>query len=392
VDRRDDPVTPLLTQWTYQAMVHELLGIRNNRIDLSKALDVRKDLSEVVLSCEQDNFFKGSMYLNYGDLGASIKDLVESYQRKTKSTVKLNTIEDMQNFVEKYPEYRQMSGNVSKHVALMTELSRIVDTRNLMEISALEQELACKQDHSAAVEQVLKVLEDPKYTFDDKLRVGLLYSLRYETDAGHQIATVRRVLQDKAKDDTDKTRALVLDEILTYAGARIRSGDLFQNSSWLTRVGRMLSSGIKGVENIFTQHKPLLHETLGKLVGGRLPSQHFPYIEGKDIKEKHDEVFVYIVGGVTYEEAACVQQFQNSKDNAGVRFILGGSCIHNSSSFIDDVLGYSAERHVSIQIEAKDSAAASAIRTGGGRGSESKRAASKTGAGRGAPKARKERN
>lgn len=27
LDRRDDPITPLLTQWTYQAMVHELLGV-----------------------------------------------------------------------------------------------------------------------------------------------------------------------------------------------------------------------------------------------------------------------------------------------------------------------------------------------------------------------------
>ena len=36
VDRRDDPVTPLLSQWTYQAMVHELLGIVNSRVNLSK--------------------------------------------------------------------------------------------------------------------------------------------------------------------------------------------------------------------------------------------------------------------------------------------------------------------------------------------------------------------
>jgi len=27
VDRREDPVTPLLNQWTYQAMVHEVLGV-----------------------------------------------------------------------------------------------------------------------------------------------------------------------------------------------------------------------------------------------------------------------------------------------------------------------------------------------------------------------------
>ena len=44
VDRRDDPVTPLLTQWTYQAMVHELIGINNGRVDLSDVPDVRQEL------------------------------------------------------------------------------------------------------------------------------------------------------------------------------------------------------------------------------------------------------------------------------------------------------------------------------------------------------------
>jgi len=34
MDRREDPVTPLLNQWTYQAMIHEILEINNNRVDL----------------------------------------------------------------------------------------------------------------------------------------------------------------------------------------------------------------------------------------------------------------------------------------------------------------------------------------------------------------------
>lgn len=37
LDRKDDCVTPLLNQWTYQAMVHELLGIKNQRVNLSNA-------------------------------------------------------------------------------------------------------------------------------------------------------------------------------------------------------------------------------------------------------------------------------------------------------------------------------------------------------------------
>ena len=43
VDRREDPLTPLLSQWTYQAMVHELLGIDNGRVNLSEVPDVRPE-------------------------------------------------------------------------------------------------------------------------------------------------------------------------------------------------------------------------------------------------------------------------------------------------------------------------------------------------------------
>lgn len=56
LDRRDDPVTPLLSQWTYQAMVHELLGLNNHRVILKGAPNIPKDLEEVVLSSSQDEF------------------------------------------------------------------------------------------------------------------------------------------------------------------------------------------------------------------------------------------------------------------------------------------------------------------------------------------------
>jgi vacuolar protein sorting-associated protein 45 len=46
-----------LIQWTYQAMVHELLTIRNNRVSLVNVPGVPKDLSEVLLSSEQDEFY-----------------------------------------------------------------------------------------------------------------------------------------------------------------------------------------------------------------------------------------------------------------------------------------------------------------------------------------------
>lgn len=148
LDRRDDPITPLLTQWTYQAMVHEVLGIHNGRVDLSDIPDVRPELKEIVLSQDQDPFFKKNMYLNFGDLGGNIKDYVEQYQSKTQSNASIDSIADMKRFVEDYPEFRKLSGNVSKHVTLVGELSRRVGEDNLLDVSEFEQSLACSDNHA----------------------------------------------------------------------------------------------------------------------------------------------------------------------------------------------------------------------------------------------------
>ncbi len=72
LDRRDDPVTPLLTQWTYQAMVHECLGGLNyNRVNMKDVPGTKdqKDMQEIVLSITADPFFAQHRNDNFGDLG-----------------------------------------------------------------------------------------------------------------------------------------------------------------------------------------------------------------------------------------------------------------------------------------------------------------------------------
>jgi vacuolar protein sorting-associated protein 45 len=60
----------------------------------------------------------------------------------------------MAKFVDNYPEYKKMQGNVSKHVTLVTEMSKIVEERKLMLVSQTEQELACNGGQVAAFEVV----------------------------------------------------------------------------------------------------------------------------------------------------------------------------------------------------------------------------------------------
>jgi hypothetical protein len=130
-------------------MVHELIGISNGRVDLRDVPDIRPELKEIVLSQDQDPFFKKNMYQNFGDLGGNIKEYVEQYQVKTQNSMSIESIADMKRFVEDYPEFRKLSGNVSKHVTLVSELSRRVSEDTLLDVSELEQSLACNDNHAS---------------------------------------------------------------------------------------------------------------------------------------------------------------------------------------------------------------------------------------------------
>ncbi|KZF21288.1 glucose-inhibited division protein A subfamily [Xylona heveae TC161] len=338
LDRRTDPVTPLLTQWTYQAMVHELLGIQNGRVDLSDVPDIRPELKEIVLSQDQDPFFKKNMYLNFGDLGGNIKDYVEQYQSKTKSNMNIESITDMKRFVEDYPEFRKLSGNVSKHVTLVGELSRRVNEDTLLDVSELEQSLACNDNHNNDLKTIQQLIQSPNVTPDSKLRIVALYSLRYERHTSNAIPMLLDLLSAAA--NLPRRQIDIIPQLLQYhhslqMAAVGGMSDLFESGSIFSGA-RDRFKGLKGVENVYTQHSPRLEHTLQNLIKGRLREQQYPFVEGGGTtRDKPQDIVVFIIGGATYEEAKLVAQVNAS--SPGIRVVLGGTTIHNSSTFLEEV-------------------------------------------------------
>lgn len=47
---------------------------------------------EVVLTSEQDSFFRANMYENFGDIGMNIKRMVDEFHQIEKSNQKIQTI------------------------------------------------------------------------------------------------------------------------------------------------------------------------------------------------------------------------------------------------------------------------------------------------------------
>ncbi|KAK2628616.1 hypothetical protein QTJ16_001719 [Diplocarpon rosae] len=364
LDRRDDPITPLLTQWTYQAMVHELLGIRNGRVDLSEVPGIRPELKEVVLSQDQDPFFKKNMYLNFGDLGGNIKDYVEQYQSKTKSSSNIESIADMKRFIEDYPEFRKLSGNVSKHVTLVGELSRKVDAGNLLEVSEVEQSLACNDNHASDLKNVQRLIQSPAVTADSKLRLVALYSLRYEKHPSNALPILVDLLE--AAGNVPRRRIDLIAKLLVYhcslQQSRSNGGisDMFE-SVGLFSGARDRFKGLKGVENVYTQHSPRLELTLQNLIKGRLREQQYPFVEGGgSTRDKPQDIILFMVGGTTFEEAKTVSQINAS--SPGIRIVLGGTHVHNSTTFLEEM-----EDAVSLWPEPPPTTAAGRLRKESGR-------------------------
>ncbi|KAI0395367.1 Sec1-like protein [Xylariaceae sp. FL0594] len=345
LDRREDPATPLLNQWTYQAMVHQLLGIHNGRVDLSDVPDIRPELREIVLSQDQDPFFKKNMYLNFGDLGGNIKDYVEQYQSKTKNNANIESIADMKRFIEEYPEFRQLSGNVSKHVTLVSELSRKVGAENLLEVSEVEQSLACNDNHASDLKNVQKLIQHPLVTPENKVSLVALYALRYEKHPSNALPMLVDLLT--AAGGVPSRQADLVAKVLVYHHSLQQSqsgggvggiADIFEPGGIFSGA-RAISKGLKGVENVYTQHSPRLETTLQALVKGRLKEAQYPFVEGgggsSTTRDKPQDVIVFIVGGATYEEAKSVAAINAS--TPGVRVVLGGTTVHNGQTFLEEV-------------------------------------------------------
>ena len=53
----------------------------------------------------------------------------------------------MQRIIENFPEFKKSERNTSKHFHILEELRKIVDGRNLYDISELEQDIVCGKEN-----------------------------------------------------------------------------------------------------------------------------------------------------------------------------------------------------------------------------------------------------
>ena len=149
------------------------------------------------MSASNDEFYRYNMYSNFGEIGQTIKTLVQNFQKKAKSHSNIESIGDIKDFVASYPEFKKMSGTVSKHVALVGELSKEVKENCLLDVSECEQNIVCGLEKEIPLTKLQQVLGLPKIAPKDALRLVALYTIRYGREVEKNLDLICRSVKGK---------------------------------------------------------------------------------------------------------------------------------------------------------------------------------------------------
>lgn len=184
-----------------------------------------------------------------------------------------------------------------------------------------------------------RLIASPAVSVESKLRLVALYALRYERHPSSAIPILVDLLG--AAGNVPQRQIDLIGKLLTYHNSLHQTqsaggiSDMFE-SAGIFSGARDRFKGLKGVENVYTQHSPRLELTLQNLIKGRLRDQQYPFVEGGGTtKDKPQDIIIFMIGGATFEEAKMVAQVNAS--SPGIRVVLGGTSIHNSSTFMEEV-------------------------------------------------------
>lgn len=191
VDRAMDLFTPLIHEFTYQAMAHDLLPIKDGDKVTYKTVVNEGHSNEEVTDMEigdHDRVWVDYRHLHMKDVLEKLSDDFARFraanpqfaEESSKATV--NTIKDMLAGLSDFQEGKNM---YTLHLNMAQECMNFFQERNLLELSSVEQSLATgvdedyKKPKNLAI-QLVRLLDDPSIIPPDRLRLCIMYLIYRE--------------------------------------------------------------------------------------------------------------------------------------------------------------------------------------------------------------------
>lgn len=331
-DRKEDPISPLINQWTYQAQLHEILGIKNNVIELKKGSDVKDKPEKYVISDVEsiDKFYAKYKFADYGTVANAVQQEADKLKSDNDMLNKESSIEELRKIIDQLPEKKKESMAITKHYKLFYSLSEYVTKHKLMDLSKIEQDISVNDNKKEQFNQIVQIIADPKVQHLDKCKLYLLYMLRYESDPS--VSNLKNIMIENKLGDWVSYG----DALLKYAGKDRRKLDCFQDKDILSKGKKFFMNAFgQGNENAFMQHISFLNGLVERLLKGRSRDNETVNINCNSMNEpKVNNLIIFVFGGITFEETRDLTLLGNQ---LGINIICGGTNIINSKNFLTEM-------------------------------------------------------
>lgn len=199
-DRREDPITPLIYNWSYQSLVNEFLGIEANSVKI-------KGSSHLFARQTDDILLDTNWNRNYGEFTRSLREEIQRVaQDNSKNGVKMDNIQDIQAVLDKLPSQSKHEKAILKHNDVIRAIIDAVETGDIFSVSRLQQDIITENNKSEQFNSLATILTNKVVSNTDKIKLVMLYCLKYHDDLDRVSRLKRAVasqnLPEVLKDDS----------------------------------------------------------------------------------------------------------------------------------------------------------------------------------------------
>ncbi|KAI4315311.1 hypothetical protein L6164_028135 [Bauhinia variegata] len=207
LDRSIDQIAPVIHEWTYDAMCHDLLNMEGNKYvhevpgktgsPPEKKEVLLEDHDPIWLELRHAHIAHASERLHEKMTNFISKNKAAQIQHGSRDSGDLST-RDLQKMVQALPQYSEQIDKLSLHVEIAGKINRIIRDLGLRELGQLEQDLVFGDAGMKDVIKFLTTKEDT--TREDKLRLlmilAAIYPEKLDGEKGLNLMQVARLTSE----------------------------------------------------------------------------------------------------------------------------------------------------------------------------------------------------
>eukprot|EP01103_Thecamoeba_quadrilineata_P003304 TRINITY_DN13097_c0_g1_i1.p1 TRINITY_DN13097_c0_g1~~TRINITY_DN13097_c0_g1_i1.p1 ORF type:complete len:616 (+),score=111.30 TRINITY_DN13097_c0_g1_i1:69-1916(+) len=366
LDRNVDISSMLSHSWTYQSLIHDLLGLELNRVKV-EVKDTDKNTSSLQsYDLESGDSFwnqhRGSPFEQVAqDVNKKLHEWTEEREAITKKRddtedddkvsgqQMMDQTRDLGSLVSSLPELRNKKKMIDTHTNILTALLGKITERELNLFVSLEESMI---RFSVDEKKLATQLQDGKGTPEDKLRLFLLYYLSASSPS-KTILDLAETLIDSKTDDSLINYCKKLKQFCGFEKIAPTSRNLPNNPTALLEKFSFSSlSGIMqaGVNYLTSSSSELV---ISRMVDAVMESkssfgvENYLYLDPRDRnittappRKTFTDAIVVVLGGGNYLEYQNLQDYakrQQQQKKTGVNIIYGATEVLNASQFLEQL-------------------------------------------------------